>query len=85
MTYCVQERWVVGNTVIMVCGNMLFLHNRCEREEQTRGSNPGVLAIILALNAVVAWNEARSNPHITTFLYSKNLGRFVGIRMYTQS
>ena len=31
MTYCVQETWVFGNTVIMVRGHMIFLHNRCER------------------------------------------------------
>ena len=29
MTYCVQETWVVGNTVIMVRGHIIFLHNIC--------------------------------------------------------
>ena len=40
MTYCVKETWVVRNTVIMVRGHMIFLHNRCEREEgnQRKGS-----------------------------------------------
>ena len=29
MTYCVKETWVVGNTVIMVRGHIIFLHNIC--------------------------------------------------------
>ena len=47
MTYCLQETWILGNEVIMVRGNMVFLHNRCEREEGTKGRNPGGVAIIL--------------------------------------
>ena len=72
---------MVVNTVIMVGGHMIFLHNRCEREEVTKGRNTGGLAIILSLTAVVAWKEAGSNPPITTHLDSKYVGIFVGIKM----
>ena len=58
MNYCVQETWVVRNTVIMVHGHMIFLHNRCEREKGTKGRNPGGVAIILAPAAAVDWKEA---------------------------
>ena len=81
MTYCVQETWVVVNTVIMVGGHMIFLHNRCEREETTKVRNPGGLDIILSPTAVVAWKEAGSNPPITTHIDSKYVGIFVGIKM----
>ena len=36
MVYCVQETWVVGNSVVMVRGHMIFLHNRVKRVEGTR-------------------------------------------------
>ena len=81
MTYCVQETWVVGNTVSMVCGHMIFLHNICEREEGTKGRNPRGVAIILAPTAVRAWKEAGLNPPITAPLDSKFVGKFVGIKM----
>ena len=55
MTYFVQETWVVRNTVIVVRGHMIFLHNRWEREEGTKGRNSGVVAIILAPTVVVYW------------------------------
>ena len=79
--YCVQETWFVGNLVVMVHGRMIFLHNRVKRVEGTRGSNPGVIAIILAPSAVVSWKEAGSNPPTTTLLTSKFVGRFVGIKI----
>ena len=50
----------------MVPGHTSFLHNRCEREEGTKGSNSGGVSIILAPTAVVALNEAGPNPPITT-------------------
>ena len=72
---------MVVNTVIMVGGYMILIHNRCEREEGTKGRNPGGLDIILYPTAVVAWKEAGSNPSITTHLDSKYVGIFVGIKM----
>ena len=81
MANCLQETWTVGNTLIMVRGRMIFLHNRCEREEGTKVRNSGGVAIILALTAVVAWKEAGSNTPITTPCDSKFIGRFVGIKM----
>ena len=76
-----QEIWVVGNTVIMVRGHMIFLHNRCEREEGNKGSKPGVVEIILALAAVVAWKKTVYKPPITRPFESKFVGRFVGIKI----
>ena len=81
MTYCLQETWVVGNTVIIVGRHMIFLHKICEMEERTKGSNTGGVAIIIALTAVVAWKEAGLNPPITTPLDSKFVGIFNGIKM----
>ena len=60
---------------------MIFLHNRCEREEVTKVSNPGGVAIIIAPTANVAWKEAGSNYPITTPLDSKIVGNFVGIKI----
>ena len=65
----------------MVRGHTNFLHNRCEREEGTKGSNSGGVSIILSPTAVVALNEAGPNPPITTPFYSKFAGRFVGVKM----
>ena len=81
MTYCVKEPWVVGNTVIMVCGHMVFLYNICEREEGTIERNSGGIAIILAPTALVAWKEAGPNSPITKPFDSKLVGRFAGIKM----
>ena len=81
MNYCVQETWVVRNTVIMVHGHMIFLHKRCEREEGTKGRKYGYVAIILDPTTVVAWEEAGSNPPINTPFDSKFVGRFVEIKM----
>ena len=72
---------MVVNTVIMVGGHMIFLHNRCEREETTKVRNPGGLDIILSPTAVVSWKEAGSNPPITTHIDSKYVGIFVGIKI----
>ena len=58
MVYFVQETWVVGNSVVMVRGQMIFLHNRVKRVQGTIGRNPGGVAIILAPSVVVAWKEA---------------------------
>ena len=65
----------------MVRGHMIFLHNRFEREEGNKGSNPGGVAIILSPTAVMDWKEDGSNPPITTHFYSKFVGIFVGIKM----
>ena len=81
MNYCLQETWVLGNEVIMVRGHMIFLQNRCEREEGTKGRNPGVVAIILSPVAIEAWKEAVSNPPTTTSSDSDFVGRFLGIKM----
>ena len=81
MVYFVQETLVVGTLVVMVCGHMIFLHNRMKRVEGTRGRNPGVVAIILALYVVVAWKEAVSNTPKTTPLASKCVEIFVGIKI----
>ena len=81
MVYCVQETWVVGNSVVMVRGHMIFLHNRVKRVEGIIGRNPGGVAIILAPSAVVAWKEPGLSPPTTTPLTSKFVGRFVGIKM----
>ena len=81
ITYCVQEILVVGKTIIMVRGHMIFLYNRCEREEGTKGRSSGGVVIISAPAAVVAWKEAGSNPPITTPFDSKFVGRFVEIKM----
>ena len=62
-------------------GHMIFLHNRVKIFEGTRGRNPGVVAIILALYVVVAWKEAVSNTPKTTPLASKCVERFVGIKI----
>ena len=58
MVYFVQGTWVVGNSVVMVRGHMIFLHNRVKRVQGTRGRNPGGVAIILSPYVVVAWKEA---------------------------
>ena len=52
-----------------------------KRIEGTRGRNPGVVAIILAPYAVVAWKEVGSITPTTTPLTSKFVRRFVGIKM----
>ena len=65
----------------MVRGHMLLLHNRCEREEGTKGRNPGGVAIIISPFAIEAWKEAGSNPPTTTSSDSDFVGRFVGIKM----
>ena len=57
----------------MVLVHMIFIHNRCEREEGTKGRNPGVVSIIFDPAAVVAWKKAGSNPPITTPLSQKLL------------
>ena len=81
MTYCVQETWLVGNMGIMMRGHMILLHNRCEREEGTKGRNPRSVTTISSLTAVVAWKEAGYNSPITTPFDPKFVGRFVGIKM----
>ena len=81
MTYCMQETWVVENTVIMVRGHIIFLHNRCEMKDGTKGRNSGGVDIILALTVVVSWKEDGSNYPITTTFDSKFVGRFVGIKI----
>ena len=81
MIYCLQETWVLGNEVIMVRGHMIFLHNRCEQEEGTKGRNPVGVAIILSPVEIEAWKEAGLNPPTTTSSDSDFVGRFVGIKM----
>ena len=81
MTYCVQETWVVGNTVIMVRGHMIFLNNVCERVEGTKVRNSVGVAIILAPTVVVAYKDTVSDPPITTPFDAKSVGIFVGIKM----
>ena len=72
---------MVRNTVIMVRGQMIFLHNRCKKEEGTKVRKPGGLSIILAPTVPLALKEAGSNPPITTTLDSRFVGRFVWIKM----
>ena len=81
MVYCVQGTWVVRNSVVMVRGHMIFLHNRLKRVEGTRGSNPVGVVIILAPYMVVVRKDVGSSPPTTTPLASKCVGRFVGIKM----
>ena len=60
---------------------MIFLHNRCKKEEGTKVRNPGGLSIILAPTMPLALKEAGSNPPITTPLDLIFVGRFVWIKM----
>ena len=85
LAYCVQETWIVGNANTIVRKNMIFRHNREEREIGTRGRVPGGEFIILSPTAVTAWRSAGAKPPITTHLQSKFAGRFLGLKLQFSS
>ena len=76
-----KETWIVGNANTIVRKNMIFCHNREERDIGTRGRVPGGVAIIISPTSVTAWRATGAKPPITTHLQSKFVGRFLGLKL----